>query len=65
MEYDEFLSHFGSFGWFNFVLLVIIGFAGPFMLGLNSLLINYIGSQEEHWCAVPELNNYTKDEQVL
>ena len=64
MDYDIFLSHFGTFGWFNVVLLFITCLAGVSTSSLNSILINFLGTRTDHWCFVPELVNRSLEDQV-
>ena len=64
MDYDTFLSHFGTFGWFNLVLIFITCLAGASTMSMNSILINFLGTRRDHWCFMPELANRSFEDQV-
>ena len=64
MDYDTFMNHFGTFGWFNVVLVLITCLAGASTMAMNLILINFLGTRTDHWCFVPDLANRSLEDQV-
>lgn len=64
MDYEEFLSYFGVFGWYNILMLVLIAVAGNLWYSVNGYLINFTGASMDHWCHVPELADRPRHEQL-
>jgi len=63
MDYEEFRSNFGRIGWYNIFVLILLNATGTMFYAANNYGINFIASQADHWCEIPELKNLTLEEQ--
>jgi len=50
MDYEDFRRQYGGFGWYNMLLLLIIGLTGVTFYASNNYAINLLGMQTNHWC---------------
>ncbi|XP_014669441.1 PREDICTED: organic cation transporter protein-like [Priapulus caudatus] len=54
ISFDEILTHIGDLGRWQIQVFLLISLA-ILVLGLQNMVIVFIGAIPEHWCAVPEL----------
>lgn len=63
MEFDDILEGINGFGIYQAMLLFLLG-CGEFF-GIEALLINFIGGDQDHWCRIQELENLSHQRQKL
>jgi len=64
MDYEEFVTDYGTFGYYHILILTVIGLAANTTLSLNNFIINFLGTHAHHHCHVPGLENYTMSQQL-
>jgi len=64
MDYQEFRSHFGSTGWYNVFVLILIGLTGTMFYGATNYGINFLGTHADHWCSIPDLQHLEHAQQL-
>ena len=62
MDFDKILDRVGSFGLFQKYYIVLLGLTG-IPMGAMSLANVFIAGLPQFWCYIPELGNFTREEQ--
>jgi hypothetical protein len=56
MKWEEFQSKYvGDIGLFQVLIVLMVGLSA--FIGNESIANNFIGGYQEHWCAIPELQD--------
>ena len=61
MQFDEVLKQIGDVGTYQVCLLIII--AAMEFLAADSIQMNFMGYNVDHWCRIPRLTNFSHEQQ--